>query len=356
MPFFEQYDKVINFQPFIILLVELGKQRGVHPDKLLKGTKLFQQDLAQVPLLICHQQFVQLIENTNKHLNQPDIPFILGSRLLPNHLGHIGTALLNSPNINSMLRLSKCYQQLIFPFMFAMEKQANNQHYLVFNPAISIEKPDYHRFVCELLTTMLLSILKWRNCTTAALSIRFPYPMPAHIEQYHAYINGQFCFAPPANSAFSYSKNTSFSGLQIAFPNHQLAAPYDEANQAIMRHHLKQIAKNTTRIGFNQCVMQLIAKQFTQGHDTSLETIAGQLALSAATLKRKLKAHGTSYQQLLDIYRQQQAIFHLTEQGLSNEKVASALHFSDITNFRRSFKRWTGFTPNALKAAIQAQN
>ena len=44
-PFFEQHDKVLKPQLLIILLVELAKQRGVHSDKLLKGTKLFHQDL-----------------------------------------------------------------------------------------------------------------------------------------------------------------------------------------------------------------------------------------------------------------------------------------------------------------------
>jgi len=31
---------------------------------------------------------------------------------------------------------------------------------------------------------------------------------------------------------------------------------------------------------------------------------------------------------------------------MNNEQVAAHLHFNDITNFRRAFKRWTGLTPS----------
>jgi AraC-like DNA-binding protein len=77
--------------------------------------------------------------------------------------------------------------------------------------------------------------------------------------------------------------------------------------------------------------------------------LAEQLTMSQATLKRKLSQHNVTYQQVFDMVRQQQAVFLLTEQHFNNEKIAHVLNFSDITNFRRSFKRWTGLTPQALK-------
>lgn len=33
----------------------------------------------------------------------------------------------------------------------------------------------------------------------------------------------------------------------------------------------------------------------------------------------------------------------------SNEEVAEYLRFTDTTNFRRSFKRWTGLVPSAVR-------
>ena len=38
--------------------------------------------------------------------------------------------------------------------------------------------------------------------------------------------------------------------------------------------------------------------------------------------------------------------------GYSNEEVAAYLQFNDSTNFRRSFKRWTGLSPSALRQLL----
>lgn len=102
-------------------------------------------------------------------------------------------------------------------------------------------------------------------------------------------------------------------------------------------------------VGLLQWLNQLIEQQIQQHGLASLEHTAEQMEMSVATIKRKLSQHNTSFQRLLDQHRQQQAIFKLTEQGLSNEQVAEQLNFNDPTNFRRAIKRWTGLTPSALK-------
>ena len=81
----------------------------------------------------------------------------------------------------------------------------------------------------------------------------------------------------------------------------------------------------------------------------SLERAAAAFAMSPATFKRKLSKHATSYQQQHDQVRLQVALYLYQVKGYSNDQVASHLHFHDATNFRRSFKRWTGVPPSALR-------
>jgi AraC-like DNA-binding protein len=47
--------------------------------------------------------------------------------------------------------------------------------------------------------------------------------------------------------------------------------------------------------------------------------------------------------------RCQHAVFAIIENQQNNECIASSLQFNDIPNFRRAFKRWTGFTPSAFR-------
>jgi AraC-like DNA-binding protein len=351
--FFEKEDKVIKDLTLVILLVDLAKQRGIHPDKLLRGTKLFQHDLSKPNLAISHQQFTQLINNTIKFINTPDIPFLLGSRLFPTQLGQIGLALSNAYNLQDMLRIIKCHQNKIFPFMFLMEKRHQGRRYLIFNHAITIERDGYHVFMCELLASVIISAIKWRMKALPTLHIRFPYQRPNYIEQYQAYFAQTFRFIPQFESLMNRSKAKSYLGLQISFTENVMMKPFEESSQVIKNHQLNKLEGKNFPVGIIQCVLQKLDFCFDRRNEVTLEKMAVSLSISTATFKRKLASHNTSYQHLLDLYRQQQAIFQLTEQGHSNETVAYALHFSDITNFRRSFKRWTGLTPNALKQVFK---
>jgi AraC-like DNA-binding protein len=354
--YFEQQDKVIKDLTLVILLVDIAKQRGIHPDKLLKGTKLFQHDLSNPNVAISQQQFSQLIYNTIKFINTPEIPFLLGSRLFPTQLGQIGLALSNARNLQDMLRIIKCHQSNIFPFMFLVEKRHQGNRYLIFNHAITIESDDYHIFMCELLASLVISALKWRMKDLPELHIRFPYQRPDYIEQYQAYFAQTFRFIPKIESLFNRSKVTGYLGLQISFTESLMMKLFEESSQIIKNYHLNQLERKRFPVGIIQSILQGFETCYEQHNEVTLEKVAASLAVSPATLKRKLALHHTSYQHLLDLYRQQQAIFQLTEQGHSNEKVANALHFSDITNFRRSFKRWTGLTPNALKQAFEGSS
>ena len=80
----------------------------------------------------------------------------------------------------------------------------------------------------------------------------------------------------------------------------------------------------------------------------SLDNAALAFGVSAATLKRYLAQHGTSFQAELDQVRAHLALYWLGLRGQPNEVVARELGFCDVANFRRSFKRWTGQTPSTL--------
>ena len=80
------------------------------------------------------------------------------------------------------------------------------------------------------------------------------------------------------------------------------------------------------------------------------DAVAKSLNLTTATLRRRLRSEGCSYQQLKDDIRRDTAI-HLLSRGIvSMEQVAESVGFSESTSFFRAFKRWTGVTPRAYIA------
>ena len=85
----------------------------------------------------------------------------------------------------------------------------------------------------------------------------------------------------------------------------------------------------------------------------SLGEIAARLAVSPATLRRRLAQESTSYQQLKDAVRRDAAIAGLAEGSEPIAELAARLGFSEDTAFHRAFRRWTGTTPGAYRTETE---
>ncbi|MFT7015797.1 MAG: AraC-like DNA-binding protein [Pseudohongiellaceae bacterium] len=71
--------------------------------------------------------------------------------------------------------------------------------------------------------------------------------------------------------------------------------------------------------------------------------------MSESTLQRHLAKEGTKFQQLLDKVRYRLASEYLLGTSLPVSEIAFLLGFSDTTNFRRSFRRWSNVTPSQVR-------
>lgn len=79
--------------------------------------------------------------------------------------------------------------------------------------------------------------------------------------------------------------------------------------------------------------------------DVGVETVACALAMSRQTLYRRLRAEGTTFEQVLDALRHLCAVELLERDGATVTEVAALVGFSEAAAFTRAFKRWTGQTP-----------
>lgn len=86
--------------------------------------------------------------------------------------------------------------------------------------------------------------------------------------------------------------------------------------------------------------------------DCSRTEVARRLGLHPRTLVRRLQQSGTTFQALLDDTRSHIArqLLHDTRSPVS--RIANSLGYRDPTVFTRAFRRWTGLTPRAFRAAL----
>jgi AraC-like DNA-binding protein len=96
-------------------------------------------------------------------------------------------------------------------------------------------------------------------------------------------------------------------------------------------------------------VREAVATQLGTG-EVSMQSTAKRLAMSVATLRRRLEEEGTTYSDILDEIRKKLAERYVRDRTSAIGEVAFLLGFSNVTAFHRAFKRWTGVAPTEYRA------
>ncbi|MBZ4321130.1 AraC family transcriptional regulator ligand-binding domain-containing protein [Streptomyces huiliensis] len=144
----------------------------------------------------------------------------------------------------------------------------------------------------------------------------------------------------------------------VGLARHWLSAPVlrDEAGLAELLRHAPADLLHRRDYGttVSEQVLGTLAGALRAAHrpvrlPEATET-AARLALSPATLRRRLAAEGTSYRRLKDQVRRDAALAALTTpHDPTTTELAARLGFSEDTAFHRAFRRWTGTTPGAYR-------
>lgn len=143
---------------------------------------------------------------------------------------------------------------------------------------------------------------------------------------------------------------------QLVFSAAALDLPIVLADPVARRLAQEQCERELDALGQQQTlaarVRALVPK--VEGGFHSLEEIAAKLGLSPRTLKRRLAEQGTGFSELLEQQQRDRALMLLRSQELSLQEVAARVGYSEVTNFARAFRRWTGLAPGAYRRAARS--
>lgn len=82
------------------------------------------------------------------------------------------------------------------------------------------------------------------------------------------------------------------------------------------------------------------------GGEISRCRTAQLMNMTERTLLRRLKDEGTTFQEVLDKFREELAYDYLLRSDMTIQEVSALLGFSEASTFSRAFKRWTGHSPS----------
>jgi AraC-like DNA-binding protein len=170
--------------------------------------------------------------------------------------------------------------------------------------------------------------------------VSFAHAAPGDVAEHQRFFHGRVRFAAGSSSM-------SLSGADGARPMRQA----DEALAGIIRRRLENALGDRDRASAGKMstrVRRLLVEHLGQSVLT-LDAVASALAVSRRTLTRRLAEEDESFRHILDAVRRDFARALLQDRSLSIGDIAFFLQYSAPAAFHRSFRRWTGGTPQAFR-------
>ncbi len=200
--------------------------------------------------------------------------------------------------------------------------------------------PPDRQFADETLLVMVHGLMCWLIGKRIALGLaEFAAPRPSHAAEYTLMFSQQLGFDAP-RSAIHF--DARLLQARVVQDGTSVRVFLRDAPQSVfLKYRNTDSWTARLRRRLRGCI---------GGHDWPvLEQVAGELRITPTTLRRRLDAEGTSYQNLKDDLRRDAAVHYLCTTQKSVTEVASLLCFQDTSAFRRAFKNWTGVQPSRYR-------
>jgi AraC-like DNA-binding protein len=323
-------------QPALVLDYACSRELERDGDQLLRGTGLRHWQIPSADCVLTPGEYLELLSNVMRALDSPDTSFMLGQQMLPGHYGALSHALLQAQNLRQSLEILCAGHARLCPLLTPRLVEEGGQAVLYWSD--SFGAPSQLPVLVEMHMTAVTAMCRWLGGERLPWRFCINRSAPAHVEQHEVHLGSELRF------------NCHLDAMLIDAV--WLDRPWPRGNAMAASVAMQGVAADEQALtpGLLAALYDYLLQNIRLG--PTLEGSAAAFGISPATLKRHLARHGSHFQAELDQVRAHVAmqLFHL--RGYDNEKAAQYLGFHDATNFRRSFKRWTGLVPSLLREAL----
>ncbi|QIS14068.1 AraC family transcriptional regulator [Nocardia arthritidis] len=320
------------------ILVEVGAERGVPTERILRGTGLTEWDLRDTTVDIEPWQEFSAGRNLVAAAGEPGLGLIAGTRHHINSYGVWGFALISSPTVRDAIRVGLRYLALTSAFCrMTLEEDAVEARFC-FDPAAI--PADVRTLFVERDTAAAFTLFQEMLPGAEPLRWDFAYPAPRCVQRY------QETFGVPTEFEVARTYAVLDPGL--------LASPLPRANERIARRYEERCRQLLDRRNPGSPLLNRIRILLLRTPDRlpSMDDVAAQLNMGTRTLRRRLTEEGTSFRGVLADFRMELAE-ELLRTGVTVKDVGQRLGYSDPASFHRAFRSRTGMAPGQYARRIR---
>jgi AraC-like DNA-binding protein len=311
-------------------IVELAARWHVVPDALLAGLPITMEALAlpttRVPVAVCEAIVARALASTG----EPALAIHLGANMKVSSHGFLGFAAMTASTAGDALALATRYASTRTSALALALYVERDTASLVIEERAPLG-------ALREFAVIALMVGIWR--IGHALTGEVPdgvgecaFPEPSYVAAIPT--GGRLRFGRPAH--------------RLVFPAALLAAPIMSADVVATQLAREQCERELAAIA-EASLPARIRAAIVARPDAGVVAIARELHVSTRTLKRKLAEHDTTFSAIRDGVRLQRALLLLDDRALSIAEIAQRLGYTELPNFTRAFRKWTGRTPASFR-------
>jgi AraC-like DNA-binding protein len=320
-------------------LFDVLVDQGFSAAEILRNVNLTVDKVHSPKSRISLAELMTACKNAIRLSSDPHLPYRIGTSIHISAYGMYGFAILCCPDFRKAMAFAELYHALAAPLATIEFTEGDGLASWVIEPnARAAADPQIYRFIAEMQIGIHISLMRdimGSAFTPDQISVAYPeahdFGLPAD------QIGCRLSFASRINQIMfrsAWLDQAANLGNKTTYP--AVAALCDDLLNELI-----------SRIGVAGEIRALLLRNIT--NPPTLAAIAKLLDVSDRSLRRQLRQQGISFRGLLDELRMQIAMKYLRTTRLANEDIALALGFSDATNFRRAFRRWTNKSPSEIR-------
>ena len=313
----------------------LLKDLGVKPADVMRRAGLPEDLLTRPQVGLTTAEYFSFWRSLEAAVGDPLFPLRLVEAITPEIFSPPIFAALCSPNLRLATQRLSRYKRLVAPM--ALDVSVDKRGWLSLSPRWLDARvaPPLSVVASELAFFVRLVQLATREPIRAVQVTMpaIPDPLPAYEHYFGASI-----------------RKGTVPSISFSAPDAEL--PFLTANDAIWQVFEPDLRRRLTELDETASTSERVRAQLLESlpsGQSSMDAVAGRLAMSRRTLQRRLGEDGVTFQSLVNQTREALARHYLSQTTLSNGEISFLLGFEDPNSFFRAFHDWTGVTPDRLR-------
>jgi AraC-like DNA-binding protein len=321
---------------------ELVSDLGGDPVRLLRAAKIKSTVFDQPASFISFGAIVELLDRSARDLDCPDFGFRLAEHQDIGILGPLAVAMRHSATVGEAMRCASKYIYVHNPAIGFSVRADNGEDQALFVFEILSEHGPHCAQMIEHGVGITCRIVSMLSAGRSHLNrVWLPHPAVGSRATYRGHLGAPVEFRA--------------SQVALAIDRGDLDLPLGEHSEELRAFAVDymNVQFPARRVSLLVQVRKVIERLLGTGACGYAE-VADALFMHPRTLQRRLREHGTTFEDIKDEARRDLAQRYLADPDVALAQVTALLDYSEQSALTRSCHRWFQTTPTALRASLSS--